>query len=808
MRQHERQVKSERNKVQRGMTVDEVLPLVHGACGIADRQVGVLACADDFYDSLRADIAKVLPHVPRAVDRVAAAFPSEPLAVRVAKTIGVLQAIEGFPKTAENIAALLYPKLGAQGLLAEVREVLRSLVARQECGIIEDPQAGGYLFLSEGVKPLREKRNAYVPTAAEVNLVRSRLIQAVFDPPPSVKIENVKEVKAGVRYGRIPILGEDADIQFRIEAVDPAAFATRRTALLSETNTLPELKDTIVWLATFSDELDNLLVDASRSDWVVSTTPEREADRDVAQFLRAERRAAEKSRERARKLIQTGLLEGAFVFRGRPTGVTESGQTLEAAARGVLTTSAAEIFPYLRLVPIRPGTDLAYKFLGVERLDRMPRELDPLNLVVTRGGSPKPDINHPALAETLRAFNKKLDESGGGRLQGNALQDFFAIPSYGWSKDATRYLFAALLTAGEIELHTPNGPIKTSGPMAQEALKSTVAFNRIGISRRDSRPPAEALDRAANRLQNIFGVDVLPLEDHISKAVRASVPGLMEKIGSLPDRLRLLGLPGEARARRLLETCADLLKQDAIGATSLLGGTDSSIPGDAKWARELTDALSNGGEAEVRAAKDIENNLAELASLFPAGGEGIISAGDAAAIREALAAENIQEHLPALRGAVRSTIDRVKSRYGERRSAYTASLQSILREFEAKPEWSRLENDDREELARKITPSGLPEVSAAGREVSDLRLLLARESAINALRAEVAGEIQRRLPAPPPAAVPKEPPTEELVDFADLMIPEVIQTTADLEGWLSSLRAQLNELLKSNRIIRIRKHSE
>ena len=148
------------------------------------------------------------------------------------------------------------------------------------------------------------------------------------------------------------------------------------------------------------------------------------------------------------------------------------GETLEVAAGGVLTTAPREIFPYLRLVPIRPSTDLAYKFLGVERLDRMPRELDPLNLVVTRGGSPRPDINHPALAETLRAFTKKLDESGGGRLQGNALQDFFAVPPDGWSKDATRYLFAALLTAGEIELPTPNGPMKTSGPLAQEALKS------------------------------------------------------------------------------------------------------------------------------------------------------------------------------------------------------------------------------------------------------------------------------------------------------------------------------------------------
>jgi hypothetical protein len=607
-------------RVIQDLLVDTSKVLPPEAMKIADRPIGRLACADDFYDSLRADIAKVLPHVPRAVDRVAVAFPNQPLALRVAKTIGVLQAIEGFPKTAENIAALLYEELGAQGLLSEVKEISRNLVARQECGVIEDPQAGGYLFLSEGVKPLRDKRNAYSPTAAEVNIVRSKLLLSVFDPPPSARIENVKEVKAGIRYGRVPILGEDADIQFQIDAVEAGSFVERRTGLLTETNTLPELKNSIVWLATFPAELEDQLVETCRSEWVVGTTPEREADRDVAQFLRAERRAAEKSRERAMKLIGNGLLEGTFVFRGKPTGVTESGLTLDACARNALTKAATEIFTHLHLVPIRPATELAYKFLGVERLDRMPTDLDPLHLVMTGGAKPRVDVNHPALAETLRAFQQKLDESGGGRLQGNFIQDFFAQPPYGWSKDATRYLFAALLVTGEIELHTPNGPIRTSGPSAQEALKSTVAFNRIGVSRRDGRPTPEALERAATRLQGMFGVDVLPLENYISGAVRTKIPGLIEKVRSLPDRLRLLGLPGEARARRLLETCDSLLEQDANGATALLGGVECSIPADAEWAREVTDALSNGGETEVRTAREMEGGLADLAALFPAGG--------------------------------------------------------------------------------------------------------------------------------------------------------------------------------------------
>jgi hypothetical protein len=770
---------------------------------IADRPIGDLACADDFYDSLRADIAKVLPHVTRGVDRVIAAFPNEPLAHRAAKTIAVLQAIENFPKTAENIAALLYPRLGAQGLLSDVKETLRNLVEKQECGVIEDPKARGYVFLSEAVKPLRDKRNAYIPTNADVNVLRSKLLQTVFDPPPSAKIENIKEVKGGVRYGKTQVLGEDADIQFRIEPVDSAAFAERRTALLTETNTLQELKNTVVWLASFPDELDNLLVEACRSQWIAST-PEQEPDRDVAQFLRAERRAAETSQERATGLIQTGLLEGTFVFRGRPTAVKESGLTIQACAHNMLAKAAAEIFPHLHLVPVRPATDLAYKFLGVERLDRMPAELDPLRLVVAGGARPRVDVNNAGLAETLRAFQQKLDESGGGRLQGNFIQDFFASPPYGWSKDATRYLFAALLVAGEIELHTPSGPIRTSGPLAQEALKSTVAFNRIGVSHRDSRPPLEALDRAATRLQEMFGVDVLPLEDPIGRAVRANVPGLIEKVGSLPDRLRLLSLSGEARARRLLETCADLLKQDAGGATALLGGVESSVPGDAKWAREVTEALTNGGEAEVRTARGIESGLAELAALFPAGGAGIISSADASTIREGLASENFHEHLPALRGAVRSTLDRISTRYAERRSAYATSLKSLLQELEAKPEWSRLESDDREEIAARLASSGMPERPALGREVADLRLVLARESSMTTLRGELEKEIQRRLPPLPTAPEPKEPPTEEVVEFSNLMPSETIRTRGDLEAWLSSLRARLDELLRTNKVIRFR----
>jgi hypothetical protein len=55
---YERQARSERNKVQKGMTVDEVLPLVHGACGIRTHAV----LPDNVSDEEGVHYASLLEH--------------------------------------------------------------------------------------------------------------------------------------------------------------------------------------------------------------------------------------------------------------------------------------------------------------------------------------------------------------------------------------------------------------------------------------------------------------------------------------------------------------------------------------------------------------------------------------------------------------------------------------------------------------------------------------------------------------------------------------------------------------------------
>lgn len=801
-------------RVIQDVLVDKSKILPAGATKLSERRVGTLACVDDFYNTLRADIAKVLPHVVAGVDKVLAAFSSDTLAQRVAKAVAALQPIETFPRTAENIAALLYPELGSSSLHDEVHQALRAIVDAKEPGLIEDPQAGGYAFLSEAVRPLREKRNSYVPTSGETARVKTDILRQgvpeypLFSAQPSARLDNVKEVRAVVKLGRTPVVGSTEEISISLEFIEPGSWERRRTELLVETNAKAELKSTIVWLARSDDAVEEMLQEIVRSDKILRDSgDERQEDHDVAQFLRSERRLAEHNREQIAKLLNIALMEGTLFFRGRQTPASVAGAHLQHASQTVIGAAAKDVFSLYHLVPVRPPTDMAAKFLSVERLDRMPRDLDPLGLISRRGGGARVDASNAALAEVLRAFRAKAEESGSGRLQGNSLQDFFSSPPYGWSKDAVRYLFAALLAAHEIELHVPgaDGPLRTPGPQAVEAVKSTVSFNRVGVSLRDSKPTPESLDLAASRLEQLFGgIEVLPLEDQINNAVRKHMPGVLERVGSLPDRLRLLDLTGEERAKNLIASITDLLKSDASDAAAVLGSKDCSIPEDVRWAKSIVAALEDGLERELRRARSLLASVRELQDLFPAAFDSLALTEDVGAVNEILNSPQFYEQIPDLRGALRKIKDQASARYRTEHDSYRREMETAQSNLEADIDWPRLTDDDREEIVTRSF-RGVVEEPDQEDPIRSLLSLIVHRSSLRRQLEEARREVKSRVPPEPqPVGETGEVGSEVVTVSAEALItPAVLRTPEDVDDWLASLRVKLLSMLRASRGLNI-----
>jgi hypothetical protein len=520
----------------------------------------------------------------------------------------------------------------------------------------------------------------------------------------------------------------------------------------------------------------------------------------VAQYVRAERRRLERLREAARSRLATALLDGWFVFQGLARPAREySGEGVIAACNAVLARAAVDVYREFRHAALPARTNLASRFLEWDRLDRMPRDRDPLGLVETRGGQPRVKIGEPPLSEVLRTFREKVDAAGTGRIQGAFVQDLFAGPPYGWFKDTTRYLFAALLAAGEVEVHTPAGVLRTAGPGAVEAFRNTASFNRVGLSPRGSKPPLEVLDRAARVLEGLFGVEVLPLEDHVSRSVRAQVPRLMERVGSLPDRLRLLGLRGEERARRVLQGCSDLLQEDAGGAASILGDPANSLPADIRWAREVVDVLDNEGESKLSRAVTLRRELKELDELFPDLGS-MIPPDAVATIEEVLATESFASRMSEVNAAILALEQATRAAYAERRGALETSVQRAREELEAMTEWGALEPEDRESIPVRLGLDGLPQEPHADQPTGDLRRLLTRAARLPAVVSQCRDDVRRLAPAPGPPerqGTSGRPGSEtQVVAFSKLVPVGALDSADAVERWVRELRERLLQIVE------------
>ena len=784
-------------RVIQDLLVDASKVLAAGEPVLADQPVGTLATADAFFDTLRADITKEAPHAVAAVDRIARALQGDADALRTGKAIAVLQLLgPAFPRTVENLAALLYRKAGDVPNLDATRAAVERMLAMPEIGLVDDPQAGRLTFLSEKVQPYRKKRNSYVPSSSELALLRSDLLKGLFDPPPQATLEGTKTVRAGIRWGRVPLTGETEEVQIQLESASATTWDERRTALLTETTGGREWQSVIAWLLRLDPALDDVLAEIARSEYILREVSESEGDTDVNQFIRAERRSREANRDQARKLFQAALMDGVLIFRGKATPAATAGKTIEAAAKTVLAEAAAKIYDKYHLVPIRPSTDLAARFLAVERLDRMPPDDDPLKLVQVAGGRPKVDVaHHPALAEALRAFHEKLGQTGTTRLQGSAIQDLFALAPYGWSKDATRYIFAGLLLAQEIVLYTPAGEVTTRGQAAIDALKGTQAFARVGVGVRDAKPSLDALDRAARRLEEITGETVMPLEDDIARVVRDHLPARLVALAGLPAQLQAHGLAGAGRAQRLLDTWSAIMQGDASGAVAILGAANSTFRDDLIWAEKAAKALDEA-EEDLRRARRIISEAETMSRYFPSA-PAVISDADRAAIDDVLRSESFFDRIPDLRHAIRRVVEGAKATYCAELERFKTDLERAKLTLESLPEWHWLSDDDRSDVVGRL-PSPPPDEVSDDNALAALGQLVALHANLPRTEAELTALVRELGKPPIDTGV-----GETVVDLAELLPLTPLADEAAVELWLEEVRSRLREALIEGRPVRL-----
>jgi hypothetical protein len=216
----------------------------------------------------------------------------------------------------------------------------------------------------------------------------------------------------------------------------------------------------------------------------------------------------------------------------------------------------------------------------------------------------------------------------------------------------------------------------------------------VGVALRSERLSPEVLGRAAERLTDLVGDQVIPLENEISKVAAKQFPQFQHRFGPLVEKLGALGLPGAETVSVLNQELADIMLTDASDAPPRLGGAESSMYGDLKWAAEVEAAFKNGLEGTIR---DLQRHRQQIEALPSSGVPGELKGDltdDLLQLGERLKLTSFHKHAADLN----SLLTVIKTRTSQAARQMVDSLKSSLKkaqlELQRLPEWAELTQEE------------------------------------------------------------------------------------------------------------------
>lgn len=749
---------------------------------VADREVGWLATTVTLYDALNKDIRRAFPSVHQSVDKVLIRFPDDALCQHVGKTVAVLQILGNLPVTVDNVAALMHPAIDTASMADKVKAAVERLLKDPVVPLGE--KDGGLKFLSERLTDVELERSQLAPRTPDVRRVFNEGLREVFEPLPSVRLHGSLSVTSGLKHlaagQQLSLAGERETVQTVVSFADPTDYEAAKGRLTDESRHKSS-ENSIYLLARRSPEADELVSEICRCQRIVELH-RHDPDQEVKEYCQSQtERASRLAAEFGQRIVRS-LSQGSFIFRGKITALDSLDSALPVACRKHLSEAAERVFDRYPEAPERVATDIAEKFLRAPSLRAVTSQIDPLGLVLVTAGNPTIKTDHKGLV-SIKDFIER-----NGTVEGKRLLDVFSGPPFGWSQDTVRYMVAAQLVAGEVKLKVSGREVTVAGQQAIEALKTNNTFKSIGVALRDDRPSMEILARAAQRLTDLSGDPVVPLEEDIGKAAQKLLPSLQHKLAPLAEKLGALDLPGADTVISANQQITDMLLSDASEAPQRFGAEQSPLYDGLKWSLAANVAFDQGIAETVKALRELGRGIADLPTTGAPKDLRDTTRDDLDAVVDILAQEDffkrkadLSTRRTAIEGAVANAVAAMTQ-------AQTERIRSVEGELALMSEWAELTAEERSNTLGAIQALSLDALA----DIDGLKRLVARQFDIDATITETkvkvveAGQARRQAQTFP--IVPSDPSTG-VQDRPRRVVhlPSRIASASDLDAIISTL---------------------
>lgn len=527
---------------------------------LAEATIGQMAGPEHFYDVLRSDMEKnSSKEIVIAADKAILMFNGNDLAVRICKTIAVMQLLDDFNLSFDNLCALLYNTVGSTLDKSKIRQVIDEI--RQATGVTLEEIDGKFQFMTNAILGIREERDKIIPRDSEKAEVLQKQLQDMFSPAPSVNVYSTKTITAGVELNernRSYVIHTATSLKINIRFVDGASYNDTHQSLLID-STRQENARTLYWLCTLNKDKEFILQDIVRSQ-NIKNRHLNETNKEIQAYLRAQSENAEEKMRQLAQILRDAMGNSEIIFRGNPQQVDET--TYKTVA---LKSIAEKVFEKYPLASASMKSNCVSQLASYQDVCTIPASLNPLGIINTTDGSI--DATNKAIAE-VKDFIAFRNEA-----TGQEVITHFEKDPYGWSKDTIRYVVALMLKANVIQIRVSGKDITVFGDTAVSAMDTTNSFNKISISlNSDGALTPQELLKAAQCLSSLFNSSrIAPVKDAIAKEALGKMKYYLPRINSLLDPFEKLHLAGSMTLRAATNYAQRIIDTEGGEAAYLLG---------------------------------------------------------------------------------------------------------------------------------------------------------------------------------------------------------------------------------------------
>ena len=662
--------------------------LVHPETGLASQSVGALARIDHVYDLVSGNIPSELrgkiADIGRQVDH--------PLAQSVAKAICLLQYVQSVHRTAENIAATLHPSLDADSRLPEVRAALESLGRALMVRRGDD----GYRIPSPAEDDWERQRFGFTPRLGDVHRLQAEVLTALWQPPPTHRLLDIKPFKAGLSLGGRELVA--GDIPFHLTLADAGSEYARE---VEEARKRSQTEcSTAFWVASLSEAIDRETVEVSRSKEILSRKERDAQTKDEAQLVAEERGRLRHHQAELQRLLKQTLMSGAIFFRGNDRSPGDTTAEVVAAATNVVAQALPQVFDRFADAAARVSARDLESILTNDNLNGLTPVFSDLHLVRDEGGKPVVNWESGPLAEILARIEARA--TFGDTANGRYLADELAKEPYGWEFDAVRLFVASLLRASKVTMTSKGDLIESA-----LSLDARTTFNNNNLFSQASFVPKVGPDfvsivDASTHFKEVFGKEIPELElSAVATAIRDELPQHERELSDAHTLLERHGLPGAEILRDALDAMRAIRQEPDDAAIHAFSATYRELKEAIQRAAALTQALPETRLDDIGRAKSALKDTWRFLQSEP--DLPVEYREHVEQLADLMARETFFRELPTINQHTRALEGEYSRRHAAAVDARVAAYAAALDQLRGMPGWETLDSDQQARISGVLT---------------------------------------------------------------------------------------------------------